>query len=287
MKRLLEIYGWPLTVFFTACVTLWITILIVAPQFFMVELSIRFEERGDRLTKIVNELDVLYRAKGTKEFDLEHGPACNTMGMVNPLMTDAEETCESLSEEAKFRLQQELLEIEERIQAGLVEERILKEAKARQFPYSAKNYTAMTGLHAWTLTKTIAFALIVMLIALLACYPVAYAVALQSGPVKTVILFTALFVPYAVNELMRIYAWLTVFDLHGLLNSLFDLMGFLSLASDEAIVWYRFPGTAASTLGPTIHGPVAVAAPTTADFFRNERREPSRKPADILVLSFM
>ena len=243
MQRLLEIYGWPLTVFFTACVTLWITILIVAPQFFMVELSIRFEERGDRLTKIVNELDVLYRAKGTKEFDLEHGPACNTMGMVNPLMTGAEETCGSLSDEAKFRLQQELREIEEKIQTGLVEERILKEAKARQFPYSAKNYTAMTGLHAWTLTKTIAFALIVMLIALLACYPVAYAVALQSGPVKTVILFTALFVPYAVNELMRIYAWLTVFDLHGLLNSLFDLMGFLSLASDEAIVWYRFPGT--------------------------------------------
>ena len=62
-------------------------------------------------------------------------------------------------------------------------------------------------------------------------------------PVKTAILFTALFVPYAVNELMRIYAWLTVFDLHGLLNTLLAILGYAAIASDDLIVWYRFPGT--------------------------------------------
>ena len=88
MKQLFEVYGWPLATFFSACVALWLTLLIVAPQFFMIELSLRFEERGDRLANIVNDLDVLYRDKGVKEFDLENGPACNTMGMVNPMMTD-------------------------------------------------------------------------------------------------------------------------------------------------------------------------------------------------------
>jgi len=242
MKSLFEIYGWPLTTLFSACVALWLTVLIVAPQFFMAELSLRFEDRGDRLTKIVNDLDVLYREKGTKEFDLENGPACNTMGMVNPVMTN-ESSCTPFGEEDRLRVEQQVHEIEDRIQSLLVEEQNLKKIKAQQFPYSIKNYTAMTGLHAWTLAKTVAFSLIVTLIALAACYPVAYAVALRSGPVKTGILFTALFIPYAVNELMRIYAWLTVFDLHGLLNTLLAIIGMASFASDELIVWYRFPGT--------------------------------------------
>ena len=242
MKSLFEIYGWPLTTLFSACVALWLTVLIVAPQFFMAELSLRFEDRGDRLTKIVNDLDVLYREKGTKEFDLENGPACNTMGMVNPVMTN-ESSCTQFGEKDRRRIEQQVHEIEDRIQSLLVEEQNLKKIKAQQFPYSIRNYTAMTGLHAWTLTKTVAFSLIVTLIALAACYPVAYAVALRSGPVKTGILFTALFIPYAVNELMRIYAWLTVFDLHGLLNTLLAIIGMASFASDELIVWYRFPGT--------------------------------------------
>lgn len=242
MKSLFEIYGWPLTTLFSACVALWLTVLIVAPQFFMAELSLRFEDRGDRLTKIVNDLDVLYREKGTKEFDLENGPACNTMGMVNPVMTN-ESSCTPFGEEDRLRVEQQVHEIEDRIQSLLVEEQNLKKIKAQQFPYSIRNYTAMTGLHAWTLTKTVAFSLIVTLIALAACYPIAYAVALRSGPVKTGILFTALFIPYAVNELMRIYAWLTVFDLHGLLNTLLAIIGIASFASDELIVWYRFPGT--------------------------------------------
>jgi len=242
MKSLFEIYGWPLTTLFSACVALWLTVLIVAPQFFMAELSLRFEDRGDRLTKIVNDLDVLYREKGTKEFDLENGPACNTMGMVNPVMTN-ESSCTPFGEEDRLRVEQQVHEIEDRIQSLLVEEQNLKEIKAQQFPYSIRNYTAMTGLHAWTLTKTVAFSLIVTLIALAACYPIAYAVALRSGPVKTAILFTTLFIPYAVNELMRIYAWLTVFDLHGLLNTLLAIIGMASFASDELIVWYRFPGT--------------------------------------------
>ena len=242
MKQLFEVYGWPLATFFSACVALWLTILIVAPQFFMIELSLRFEERSDRLTQIVNDLDVLYREKGVGEYDLENGPACNTMGMVNPMMTE-ESNCEEFGEEDKLRLERQLREIEDQIQLLLIEEQNLAEVKAQKFPYSVKNYTAMTGLHAWTLTKTVAFALTVTLIALAACYPVAYAVALRSGPVKTAILFTALFVPYAVNELMRIYAWLTVFDLHGLLNTLLTIVGYSTFAGDDLIVWYRFPGT--------------------------------------------
>ena len=242
MKQLFEVYGWPLATFFSACVALWLTILIVAPQFFMIELSLRFEERSDRLTQIVNDLDVLYREKGVWEYDLENGPACNTMGMVNPMMTN-ESSCEEFGEEDKLRLERQVLEIEDQIQLLLIEEQNLAELKAQKFPYSVKNYTAMTGLHAWTLTKTVAFALTVTLIALAACYPVAYAVALRSGPVKTAILFTALFVPYAVNELMRIYAWLTVFDLHGLLNTLLTIVGYSTFAGDDLIVWYRFPGT--------------------------------------------
>ena len=137
MKPLFEIYGWPLTTFFSACVALWLTILIVTPQFFMIELSLRFEDRGNRVTKIVNDLDVLYRDKGTKEYDLVNGPPCNTTGMVNPMMT-GDASCAQFGEEDKLRLEQQVRELEDRIQSLLVEEQNLKEIKAQQFPYSVR-----------------------------------------------------------------------------------------------------------------------------------------------------
>ncbi len=71
-----------------------------------------------------------------------------------------------------------------------------------------------------TLVRTLAFALCATALALVACYPIAYKVALATAPDRAVWLFLGLVIPYAIVELMRIYAWTTIIDNQGLLNGL-------------------------------------------------------------------
>lgn len=74
-----------------------------------------------------------------------------------------------------------------------------------------------------TLTRTLAFAVAATALALVICYPIAYKAALATPPRQAVWLVLALVIPYAIVELMRIYAWTAIIDNQGLLNS--ALMG--------------------------------------------------------------
>lgn len=94
-----------------------------------------------------------------------------------------------------------------------------------------------------TLARTLVFAMITTALAFIACYPVAYAIALASGPMRALWLVVALIVPYSIAELMRIYAWTSIIANNGLLNTLFDLAGFLSIEDGEAIEFKRNPMT--------------------------------------------
>lgn len=89
------------------------------------------------------------------------------------------------------------------------------------------------------LTRTIFFAMMVTLVSLLMCYPIAYKVALATPPEKLIWLMAGLIVPYAIVELMRIYAWTTIIDNNGLLNSMLMRIGAIS----EPIGFTRMPFT--------------------------------------------
>ena len=73
------------------------------------------------------------------------------------------------------------------------------------------------------LTRTLSFAVMATALALLLCYPIAYKVALATPPERATWLFLGLVIPYAIVELMRIYAWTSIIDNSGLINSV--LMG--------------------------------------------------------------
>ena len=90
-----------------------------------------------------------------------------------------------------------------------------------------------------TLTRTLIQAVIATALALLLCYPIAYKVALASRPKQAVWLFLGLIIPYAIVELMRIYAWTTIIDNSGLINGLLHWLGLI----DVPIQFKRFPGT--------------------------------------------
>lgn len=69
-----------------------------------------------------------------------------------------------------------------------------------------------------TLTRTLFFAICATMLALIVCYPIAYKVALATSPEKAVWLMLGLIIPYAIVELMRIYAWTSIIDNRGLIN---------------------------------------------------------------------
>ncbi|MBK1635758.1 ABC transporter permease [Rhodovulum adriaticum] len=94
-----------------------------------------------------------------------------------------------------------------------------------------------------TLTRTLSFAVLATALALVLCYPIAYKVALATPPDRAVWLFLGLVIPYAIVELMRVYAWTAIIDNRGLINSALDWIGMIDLDAGQAIQFKRMPGT--------------------------------------------
>ena len=90
-----------------------------------------------------------------------------------------------------------------------------------------------------TLVRTLLFAVCATALALLLCYPIAYKIALATAPDRAMWLFLGLVIPYAIVELMRVYAWTTILDNRGLINDLLLWSG----AVTEPIQFKRMPGT--------------------------------------------
>ncbi|WP_051692121.1 hypothetical protein [Thioclava pacifica] len=86
-----------------------------------------------------------------------------------------------------------------------------------------KNGDVYERLGLTNLTRTLFFAILVTMLALVICYPIAFKAALATPERQQIWLMLGLIIPYAIVELMRIYAWTTIIDNHGLINSM--LMG--------------------------------------------------------------
>lgn len=84
-----------------------------------------------------------------------------------------------------------------------------------RFSADGENYQRI-GME--TLVRTLFFAVCATGLALVMCYPVAYKVALATRPEMAVWLMLGLIIPYAIVELMRIYAWSAIIDNRGLIN---------------------------------------------------------------------
>lgn len=75
------------------------------------------------------------------------------------------------------------------------------------------------------LARTLFFAICATLLSLIVCYPIAYKVALATTPERAVWLMLGLIIPYAIVELMRIYAWTSIIDNRGLINEVLLWVG--------------------------------------------------------------
>ena len=206
MTDLIKSYGRGLTALFVGLTVVWLAILIVVPQGVMIEQSLWSKERGNEISL---RIDRAYTELSTLEYDLE-------------------------------QTEDEALRLEKRARiAELQGEITTLEAQEQDPPkiYGLQNYTRMSGLHFEIFVKTIIYSIMVTVLALVVCYPIAYVIAHMSTPNKAAILLLGLTIPYAINELLRVYAWLMILDYQGVINSLLAALGFVDL---EARTWIPF-----------------------------------------------
>nr|WP_255599459.1 ABC transporter permease [Afifella sp. IM 167] len=129
------------------------------------------------------------------------------------------------------------IEAKKREIAGLEEQ----EKQPRKV-YTMRNYTRMSALHFQIFLRTIFYAAMVTVLALVVCYPVAYAIAQVATPRRAAFLMLGLIIPYAINELLRVYAWLMILDYQGVLNTMLDWIGVTDLATQQWIPFLQSPG---------------------------------------------
>ncbi|CCG09466.1 ABC transporter permease [Pararhodospirillum photometricum] len=206
MTSLMRTVGRPLGAVFLLLTALWAVGLIVLPQVVMMERSLWLEERD---TSGEQKINALYTSLDLKRFDLEDAKA----------------------EDTKKQIADEITALEREVAALEAQE------NAPRKVYTTANYTRMSGLHFTIFVKTIAYALAVTLLALAVCYPVAYAVAHLAPPARAGLLLVGLAIPYAINELLRVYAWLMILDTQGVLNS---LLAWLGVVDFQARTWIPF-----------------------------------------------
>ncbi len=101
----------------------------------------------------------------------------------------------------------------------------------------------MSGLHWRVFFLTLLYALAVTVLAFIVCYPVAYAMSKPRPAGRSALLFLALVIPYAINELLRIFAWTMILANEGILNRLLDWMGLIDLSAGESIRWVTSNGS--------------------------------------------
>jgi spermidine/putrescine transport system permease protein len=93
----------------------------------------------------------------------------------------------------------------------------------------------MSELHFKIFVSTLFYALCVTVLSFVVCYPVAYAVATTDNPRKVALMMLGLIIPYAINELLRIFSWVMILEKQGILNGLLDLLGLIDMGAGEGL----------------------------------------------------
>ena len=217
MQGLTQIYGRTITALIWALAVIWVLALIVVPQLFMVERSLWSRERPADDFAITQAIDRLYNDVTLWQMDLRalgEGQTADRAGL-----------------EARIaEAQTEIARLEQ-----------LESDPPKV--YGLQNYTRMSGLHFQIFIKTIGYAALVTLLSLAVCYPIAYTVAQLATPHSAALLLLGLIVPYAINELLRVYAWLMILDYQGVLNTFLSWLGLVDFERRTWVPFLEYPGS--------------------------------------------
>lgn len=197
MNAVYRSYGPLLGTIILLGVAVWTLAMIVGPQLFMIEQSLWRMEQPDSAVVAGMRIEELNNALSLAQYDLGALDGATDPGKV----AERETLARSIS-----TMEQELATLQGQDTAPVK-------------VYTINNYTEMSGYHAEIFVKTIGASLLVTLIAFAVCYPVAYAAAKLAKPQRAALILLGLVIPYAINELLRVFAWLMILDYQGVANS--------------------------------------------------------------------
>jgi spermidine/putrescine transport system permease protein len=214
MQGLVQVYGRTLTAVIWLLAALWLFGLIVVPQLFMIEQSLWWKEESASAFEVSQRIDQLYNDVMLAQLDLN-----------------------AAKPEQKPQIEQKIAAAKAEI--AKLEGKEIEPVKV----YGLRNYTRMSSLHFQIFVKTIGYAALVTLLALVVCYPIAYTVGQLATPNKAALMMLGLVVPYAINELLRVYAWLMILDYQGVINSFLAWLGLVDFKAKTWIPFLEHPGS--------------------------------------------
>ena len=260
MGELVRSYGKGLTAIFVGFVVLWILMMIVVPQITMIDRAFTYEDRGGETAMLAIEIDRAY----TKRFQLEQqvqqaqnaadadtglsAPSVGAPSVSAPSVGAPSASTPSAgglpqpsaSGAANRQVDVEALEAEiAELTAKIDELEALEEQSAGeagvQAEYSLKNFTTMSGVHFQIFVMTLIYAFCVTILSFLICYPVAFVIATTTNRNRLALMMLGLVIPYAINELLRIFSWIMILEKNGILNSFLNVIGIIDIDAGEGI----------------------------------------------------
>tara|TARA_R110000851_G_scaffold154042_6_gene296182 strand:+ start:260 stop:1288 length:1029 start_codon:yes stop_codon:yes gene_type:complete len=197
MTELRRAFGAPLSALIVFLAGVWILGMIAAPQIIMIEQSFWTMQRPEGAAELSVRIDALYNRLDV--LALDHAAAAD----------DA----------ARAAIDAERVEVQGEITALEADESTPVKT------WTLSNYAQMGQAHLAIFAKTILASLAVTAIAFVVCYPIAFAIAKLEPPRRAAMIMLALVVPYAINELLRVFAWQMILNYSGPLNAALGLVG--------------------------------------------------------------
>lgn len=250
MSELIKTYGRGLTGLFVGLVVAWILLLILVPQLRMIERAFIYEDRGGETAMLALDIDRLY----TEKFQLEQRlrtaeTGGGSVGFPSPFLSPSPSlgpppgltpstgggTEQALSAEQRATIADQIADLEGRIATLETREDTSSGEAGMKEHYSFDNFTSMSAIHFQIFLMSLLYALCVTVLCFLVCYPVAYTAATLQSEERLTLLMVGLVIPYAINELLRIFSWVMILEKQGILNWILDAVGFIDLGTGEGV----------------------------------------------------
>jgi len=235
-------YGGIMTAYVFAGCAIWLVGLIVMPQLLMVQKSLiytdptaaaavsqtkaatdrLFVEKG-RFERQIRQLDADIKAGGTTGAGTSDSGGNQAFNPFGTQTADNEARGVEELQAERDALTVKIAEIETEIAAN--DAALVEAEKAAAPRIGLANYTELftNDANRPIFFKTLWSSIMVTVIALIVCYPIAYMLATASNKDTTALLMLGLVIPYWVNEILRTFSWLMLLSSNGIINQ--ALMG--------------------------------------------------------------
>lgn len=205
MKTLFKRYGKGIGTYVLFSVFMWLLIFIVFPQILMVQYSFwKYDETSQQ--KLWDKADKLDAQRYQLEIKLKTEPNNKELKQQIDQLSLQIKTIDNLSKEPK-----------------------------KVYTLENYEYLANNTLHRKVFLKTIWSSILVTILSLIVCYPIAYYLAQSASKKGKTLLFIGLIIPYWVDELLRTFAWFMILSYNGIINTVLTSLGII----DQPIEFFQ------------------------------------------------